>query len=142
MPSRHIEIVDSDPTAALVTQRGLQILLNADAEVTVAPSPDAAWLHCMENAVDLLIVDPNPQSRAATSLVRALRAYRPQIPVLVLTAYDTPRLRSQMQTLGVQHYLAKPIDLLDLKQVVREALDGDQSAAPALEPEDQPETAP
>ncbi len=123
MPLRHIEIVDNDPTAALVTQRGLQVLLETEAEVTVAPSPDAAWLRCMNEEVDLLIVDPNPKSRAATSLVRALRAYRPHLPVLVLTAYDTPRLRNYMQTLGVEHYLAKPIDLLDLKQAVHIALE-------------------
>ncbi len=122
MSLRHIEIVDSDPTAALVTQRGLQVLLDTEVEVTVAPSPDAAWLDCLKEEVDLLIIDPNPQSRAATSLVKALRAYRPHVPVLVLTAYDTPRLRAQMQTLGVQHYLAKPIDLLDLNEVVRTAL--------------------
>lgn len=122
MSLRHIEIVDSDPTAALVTQRGLQVLLDADVKVTVAPSPEAAWLDCLKEEVDLLIIDPNPQSHAATSLVQALRAYRPHVPVLVLTAYDTPRLRAQMQTLGVQHYLAKPIDLLDLNEVVRTAL--------------------
>ena len=90
---------------------------------SVAPSPDAAWIDCLKEEVDLLIIDPNPQSRAATSLVKALRAYRPHVPVLVLTAYDTPRLRAQMQTLGVQHYLAKPIDLLDLNEVVRTALE-------------------
>lgn len=123
MSLRHIEIVDSDPTAALVTQRGLQVLLDTEVEVTVAPSPDAAWIDCLKEEVDLLIIDPNPQSRAATSLVKALRAYRPHVPVLVLTAYDTPRLRAQMQTLGVQHYLAKPIDLLDLNEVVRTALE-------------------
>ena len=32
----------------------------------------------------------------------------------MLTAYDTPRLRTQMRALGVEHYLAKPVDLRDL----------------------------
>lgn len=122
MPPRHIEIVDGDPAAALVTQRGLQLLLNSEADVSVASSPNAAWLRCLSEDVDMVIIDPNPQNREATSLVKALRAYRPQLLVLVLTAYDTPRLRSQMQMLGIRHYLAKPIDLLDLKQVVRTAL--------------------
>ncbi len=134
MSLRHIEIVDSDPTAALVTQRGLQVLLDTDVEVTIASSPDAAWLDCLKEEVDLLIIDPNPQSRAATSLVQALRAYRPQVPVLVLTAYDTPRLRAQMQRLGVQHYLAKPIDLLDLNEVVRTALKTNSSHADMMVP--------
>ncbi len=134
MSLRHIEIVDSDPTAALVTQRGLQVLLDTDVEVTIASSPDAAWLDCLKEEVDLLIIDPNPQSRAATSLVQALRAYRPQVPVLVLTAYDTPRLRAQMQRLGVQHYLAKPIDLLDLNEVVRTALKTNSSHTDMMVP--------
>jgi CheY-like chemotaxis protein len=42
--------------------------------------------------------------------------------MLVLTAYDSPLLRSQMRSLGVQNYLAKPVDLLDLEQVVRDIL--------------------
>lgn len=122
MPPRHIEIVDSDPTAALVTQRGLQVLLTDEVNVTVAASPNAAWMDCLNEKVDLVIVDPNPQGGAATALVRALRAYRPHIPVLVLTAYDSPGLRKQMRSYGVQSYLAKPVDLLDLGATVRTVL--------------------
>ena len=50
----------------------------------------------------------------ATTLIKALRADRPNTDVLVLTAYDTPRLRTQMRALGVEHYLAKPVDLREL----------------------------
>jgi DNA-binding NarL/FixJ family response regulator len=121
---RHILIVDSDPSAALVTQRGLQLLLGESAEVDLAPTPGAAWLRCVRERVDLLIVDPSPQSRAATVLVKALHDERPAITVLVLTAYDTPRLRTQMRALGVRHYLAKPVDLIELKQTVKGALNG------------------
>jgi two-component system, OmpR family, response regulator len=119
---RHILIVDSDPSAALVTQRGLQMLLGDVAVVDLAPTPGAAWLRCVRDGVDLVIVDPSPQSRGAAALIKALHDERPTIPVLVLTAYDTPRLRSQMRALGVRHYLAKPMDLLDLKQTVSGAL--------------------
>lgn len=120
MQHPHILIVDSDPTAALVTQRGLQRLLDASkAEVEVAPSPGAAWLRCLREQVDLLIIDPSPESGAASALVKALHVDRPDIPVMVLTAYDTPRLRAQMRTLGVQNYLAKPVDLHDLGQAVQ-----------------------
>lgn len=122
MPLRQILIVDSDPTAALVTEHGLQMLLRNEAEVTTAPSSGAAWLRCVRDGVDLLIVDPSPQSRSAIALIKALRDERPQVPVLVLTAYDTPGLRSQLRALGVRHYLAKPVDLLDLAQAVREVL--------------------
>lgn len=119
---RHILIVDGDPSAALVTQRGLQLLLGESAQVDIAPTPGAAWLRCIRDGADLVIVDPSPQSRGAAALVKALHDERPSIPVLVLTAYDTPRLRAQMRALGVRHYLAKPIDLLELQQTVNGAL--------------------
>jgi two-component system, OmpR family, response regulator len=122
MPASHILIVDNDPTVALVTQRGLERILASDATIEIAPSPADAWAHCLRGSVDLLIVDPNPESSPAAMLVKSLHANRPDIPVLVLTAYDTPRLRAQMRSLGVRHYLAKPVELYDLGQLVRIAV--------------------
>ena len=115
---QHILVVDNDPVAAMVTQQGLQLLLGKDVEVSLAPSPGAAWLRCMRESVDLLIVDPSPPGRAAAALIKALHDERPHIPVVVLTAYDTPRLRSQMKRMGVRHYLAKPVELAELKNTV------------------------
>ena len=128
MSLQHILIVDNDPTVALVTQRGLERLLTTDVEVAIAPSPGAAWLRCLRNGIDLVIVDPGPQIRSTVALIKALHEERPQVPVLALTAYDTPRLRAQLRALGVQHYLAKPIELQDLAQTVRTALEVDHLA--------------
>ena len=122
-----ILIVDRDATAALVTQRGLQRLLDTLADVEVAASPGAAWLRCLRDHVDLLIVDPAPESGAASALIKALHVDLPDVPVLILTAYDTPRLRTQMRTLGVQDYLAKPVDLVDLGRAVRTVMQADRS---------------
>lgn len=122
MPARQINIVDEDPAAALITQRGLQTLLGDRVAVVVAPNPNAAWLACANGNVDLLIVDPGPHGGAASALVRAVRNYRPQLPMLVLTAYDSPGLRAKMRDLGVELYVAKPVALNDLLPVVYAAL--------------------
>jgi two-component system, OmpR family, response regulator len=121
-PHHTILIVDSDPAAALVTQHGLQLLLGAAAAVDLAPSPDAARARCLNGGVDLLIVDPSPQSRGAAALVQSLHTERPALAVMALAAYDTPRLRTQMRALGVRQYLAKPVDLLDLQRAVSTVL--------------------
>lgn len=134
MPLRQLLIVDRDPTAALVTQRGLQRMLNEVVEVSVAPSPEAAWSHCLDNQTDLLIVDPHPQNEEASGLIRAVRAYCPMLPVLVLTAYDTPRLRSQMRAIGVRYYLAKPVDLFELTAMVRQIFDLSEPVAANASP--------
>lgn len=122
MPLRQIHIVDDDPVAAMITQRGLQTLLGGRSSVIIDPSPNAAWLACANYGVDLLIVDPSPHVSGVLSLLRAVRTYRPSIPVLVLTAYDTPGLRAKIRTLGIDHYVAKPIDLQELLPTVNSAL--------------------
>ena len=108
-----ILIFDGDPAAALVTQHGLQ-RLQPNSEVSTATSAGDAWLSCLHQSVDLLIIDPSPANSASAALIKALRTDRPDTDVLVLTAYDTPRLRTQMRALGVVHYLAKPVDLREL----------------------------
>jgi len=113
MAPAKILIFDSDPAAALVTQHGLQ-RLQPNTEVTTATSAGHAWLDCLHQSVDLLIIDPSPANSAAAALIKALRTDRPNTDVLVLTAYDTPRLRAQMRALGVKHFLAKPVDLREL----------------------------
>jgi DNA-binding NarL/FixJ family response regulator len=135
MPLRYIQIVDGDPTAALVTRLGLEARLKGEAEISVATFSyqDQSPQHYLNgnghrHEVDLLIVDPGAQFQAATKLVRTLRTDCPCTPVLVLTAYDSPLLRKQMRSLGVRQYLAKPIDLLDLEQAVRELLVLDTAA--------------
>ncbi|HNP70515.1 MAG TPA: response regulator [Kouleothrix sp.] len=122
MRPSHILIVDNDPAAAMVTQHGLQRLFVSDAEVEIAASPLQAWARCQDTPVDLVVVDPSTENSPANALVKDLHAFYPEIPVVVLTAYDTPRLRSQMRSLGVRHYLAKPVELQDLGISARVAL--------------------
>lgn len=121
MAAYRILIYDEDPTAALVTQRGLQTLLGDEVVVQVATNANDAWLTCAHGNVDLLIVDPSPYS-AAAALIRAVRTYRPHLPILALTAYDTPGLRARMQALGVELYAAKPIELRELVPLVAQVL--------------------
>ena len=122
MSQQHIFIVDSDPVAALVTASGLRRLLAPDVQVTVAASTGAGQLHSMHELIDMLVIDPNPQIQEASALIAALRAARPTVAVLVLAAYDTPGVRKQMQALGVQHYVAKPVELYQLAATVRTLL--------------------
>lgn len=130
MPVRQIYIFDDDPSAALITQRGLQTMLGERFNVAVAPTPNAAWLACATGNVDLLIVDPGPHGSAVSPLLRAVKAFRPYIPVLVLTAYDTPGLRARMRELGVDHYVAKPIELRELLPIVTNTLAPERPTPP------------
>lgn len=122
MPSRQIQICDDDPAAAMITQRGLQALLGDSVAIVVAPTANAAWLACANGNVDLLIIDPSPHNNAAASLLRAVRTFRPRLPVLILTAYDSPGLRARMRDLGIEYYVPKPVDLRELAPIVYNAI--------------------
>jgi DNA-binding response OmpR family regulator len=131
MTAHHIAIVDSDPTVALVTQRGIERMLSVGVDVVVVPSPNAAKDYCLGNNVDLLIIDPGAQSQGTVAMLKSLHDQRPQVMVLALTAYDTPRLRTQLRQAGVVHYLAKPVEIHDLAQKVRAVLGIDGAVATA-----------
>ena len=117
-----ILILDSNPSAALVTQRGLQMLLGDSADVQMVHTVQAGLTACRNGAVALVIVDPHPRSNAAIDFIRQLNEEQSAVGILVLTAYDTPRLRAQMRELGVKGYLAKPVDLVDLHRLVSQLL--------------------
>jgi two-component system, OmpR family, response regulator len=122
MAQQHILIIDGDPVAGLVTAQGLQRMLAHATHVMTAPSAGAARRYCLSSPLDLLIIDPHPHSQAAAALIGELHTGRQAAIILVLTAYDTPRLRRQMQALGVQHYVAKPVELDQLAAMVNELL--------------------
>jgi DNA-binding NarL/FixJ family response regulator len=122
MQTHQILIVDKDMAAAFVTKSGIERMLGTNAIVHIAQSPGSAWLQYGQKSINTLIIDPSTWSHAAISLITALQRLHPDLPVIVLTAYDTPRLRRDMQSLGVTHYLAKPIELAELAQYVREVL--------------------
>ena len=130
MQTPHILIVDNDPMAALVTQHGLQRLLEQGVQIETAASASVARARCLDKCVDLLIIDPSTENSAETALLKEIQRMQSDIEVLVLTAYDTPRLRSQMRSLGVKHYLAKPVELRDLGETVRYVMHASAGAAP------------
>lgn len=122
MDTRHILIVDTDIAAALVTQHGLQRALGAAFSVITAASKSIEQVRSTYDAIDLLIIDPSSQNHTSQGLIKLFHEVYPKASVLILTAYDTPRLRREMRDLGIMHYLSKPIDLKRLELGVRLAL--------------------
>lgn len=122
MQTRRVLIVDTDIAAALVTQHGLQRALGAAFSVIAASSPELEQIRSAYDSIDLLIIDPSSQNYTSNALIKGFHEAYPEAPVLILTAYDTPRLRREMRDLGIIHYLSKPIDLQRLELSVRLAL--------------------
>lgn len=119
MQSFHILVLDGDVSAAHVTQYGLRHAFGDLVYVTLAATAAAAYEICATQVVHLAIIDPAGSHHELHGLVQHLRREQPSIEVLVLASYDTPRVRRDMRALGVNHYLAKPVDLPTLTAEVR-----------------------
>ena len=123
MPQRQILIVDSDPTVALVTQHGLQRLLGSEAEVTIAPSPGAAWIRCRRTEADLVIKESRDAQQNRWSTHRRYAQRRAAAPHLLakgrmmaiadsFTLFDVLALRREFPIMR-QQINGKPLAFLD-----------------------------
>lgn len=82
------------------------------------------------NSADLVLLDMTLPEMHGTQVLRQIRAINASVPVIVVTAEENDQLREQCKRLGVQDYLAKPVNYEALLMAVQLALD-----APAEEAE-------
>jgi DNA-binding NarL/FixJ family response regulator len=117
----HILIVDANTSAAHVT-RGVIARTLPGATVEVVPTLAAAKLLLQLQPHDMLILDPSPDTLADAQFLQALKEDLPAAHVMVLCSAPTPALRRQMEAVGVDVYLEKPVVLSQFAQKLRSIL--------------------
>ncbi len=125
-PSR-ILVVDDEP---LVRQMVRDVL--ADYEVVLVDSADEAaeLLGDASQSFDLLITDRKmPGKLDGDDLLRLVRTEHPGTQVLVMTAYKDLESVRACFALGGFDYLLKPVNIDDLRGVVKRALSGKEPDA-------------
>lgn len=73
---------------------------------------------------DLLITDVRLPGMSGFELVRRIRPVRPEMPVIMITAYSSAQGRQEAAELNVFRYFQKPLDADSLLASVRGALHG------------------
>ena len=138
----HILIVDDD--RELSGMLG-EYLAREGFGVASAPDAETATSALAAREPDLVILDVMLPGRSGLDLLRELRAARPRLPVLMLTARGDPVDRIIGLELGADDYLPKPFDPRELaaraRAILRRAPShatapaaggaGDPTAAPA-----------
>ncbi len=127
-------------TAPDVTStRAAQILIVDDEEVLVeslvqslnkVDGWQARGVHSTEEALEIaqhhdlevVISDIRMPGQGGLELLSRLKADRPEIQVIIMTAYGTRRLQRQALGLGAFHYLEKPVRTRELIEQVRRCL--------------------
>ena len=71
------------------------------------------------NSFDLALIDIRMGLTSGLSLLDYIRRHHPQTRVVMMTAYPTEATRTLASIKGAAAYLAKPVDIMELKDVIR-----------------------
>lgn len=100
-------------------------LEDAGYETLVAVNGLAALAHLDDagSSIDVLITDVKMPGLTGDELLKAAREKRPEIPVIVVTAFGSVEQAVEMVKNGAFQYLTKPFDTDDLLQTIVQALE-------------------
>ena len=117
--TQRVLVVDDDPTM----QRWIGAVLGRlKVEVTLAASGDEAIRRARETDFDLALLDLQMPGMNGFDLAAALRADRPGLALIFLTAADDTSAKVQAFEAGASDYITKPFEPAELSARVRSAL--------------------
>ena len=112
-------VVDDEPDIeALFRQQFRRDLRQARFAMDFATSgPQALGLiaTCEGRDIILLLSDVNMPGMSGFDLLERARALRPDLPVVMITAYDDAATRQRAAAAGAAGLIAKPIDFAELR---------------------------
>jgi DNA-binding response OmpR family regulator len=111
-----ILVVEDDRRVASFIQRGLEEAGNA---VDVLYEGDEAGAHAQTVDYDCVVLDLMLPGRSGFQVLRDIRARKPELPVLILTAKDSPEERVTGLDSGADDYMGKPFSLAELSARIR-----------------------
>ncbi|GAB0056570.1 DNA-binding transcriptional regulator NtrC [Candidatus Magnetaquicoccaceae bacterium FCR-1] len=124
---RTILVADDDRAVRFVLE---QALTRAGFTVRAFESGRALLDFAANGAGDLVITDIMMPGGSGLDVMKTLKASRPWLPVIVITAQSTLRHAVQAFEGGAFEYLAKPFDIHQVVELVQRALEQTQRAAP------------
>lgn len=112
----HILIIEDDERVAAVIKRGLQ---EAGYEVSVAYDGQMGQKLATQGNHDVIIMDIILPKINGLDLCKLVKAERPEIPVIMLTALGTTDDKVEGFDAGADDYLVKPFDFRELEVRIR-----------------------
>jgi CheY-like chemotaxis protein len=120
--SAYILVVDDEPDVeALFRQQFRRELRSGRFQMEFAQSAPAAltWASEIRDATLILILsDINMPGMSGLEMLPQVRALRPDVPVIMITAYGDAETRRKAIERGAEALLTKPIDFTLLRQEI------------------------
>ena len=118
--SGSVLIVDDEQLLARILS---SVLAEEGYRICVAGSAEQADPQVFgEEPFDLLLLDNRLPKESGIDLVRRVRERAVRSKVILMTAYETPDVKTQVKRLEVEGYLRKPFDLTVLVNEIKELI--------------------
>ena len=118
---KRILLVDDEEQVIFVVSESLG-KLGAEAEIVTAANGQEALERVKESFFDLVITDLKMPKMNGIRLTEAIREISPETQVIWMTAFGNKETKAQAESLSVSHFLAKPLDIADIRKIAQEAL--------------------
>jgi CheY-like chemotaxis protein/anti-sigma regulatory factor (Ser/Thr protein kinase) len=93
-------------------------LLSLDCEADFVSNGQAALGFLREKIYNMCLMDQDIFQEEGTQIVQVIKEVSRNVPVIVILPKDTPEQRSKCLDAGVDDFIAKPVDLMNLKRLI------------------------
>jgi len=119
---REVLIVDDEEPLLLTIAEGLSIYKKYFNLHTATNGADAVKILKSLIRVDLVLTDLSMPKMDGFELLAYMNRNYPKIPVILMTAFGTPKIEEIVGSMGTFRYLEKPLDINTLADNIFEAL--------------------
>lgn len=120
MPNKETILVVDDEIGP---RESLRMILKPLYEVHTAASGEEALRFIQDNYVDLVLLDLNMPGRSGFGVLKAIKDFRPDIEVIVITGYKTLENAKEAIRLGAEDFIPKPFNAPDIVAMVTKTLE-------------------
>lgn len=132
MPKNKILIVDDE---AIVRESIRDWLKDSGYDVGTAENGEEALSMIQKQDFDVIVVDIRLQGESGITVLEKIKAKKPNIKSIIITAYPSEETISQAKELGAIDYLVKPLVPEDLEKLIHDTLEDMDKAPVAVKPE-------
>lgn len=119
---KRILLVDDEEQVLFVVSESLG-KLGVESEIITAKNGEDAFEKIKESFFDLVITDLKMPKMDGIQLTEAIKAFSPETHVIWMTAFGNSSIKAKAQTMDVRHFLAKPLEIADIRKIAAEALE-------------------
>ncbi len=120
MTGKRILVVDDEESVRWALRKALE---RAGYRVDLAADGPAGLQAAEDPGVDLILLDVRLPGRDGLEVLRVVRTRRPDLPVIMMTAFGTLQVAVEAMRLGAYDYIGKPFDMDEVLLVVEKALE-------------------